>query len=103
MARFDVISQKLSQNRVVSAEYVEKACHSPCFQNRVKKSPLEILRFPFWDAFSHKELMGHFDAYAYIIVKMTKCRQMCTRLYTRCHAKWTARYPHGHRQQAAFW
>ena len=58
-ARFDVIFHKVSQNRVVSPESVQKASHSPCFQNRLQKSPLEILRFPFSLAFSHKELMGH--------------------------------------------
>ena len=45
-ARFDLISWKLSQNRGVSSVFVEKACHSPYSQNRVQKSPLEILRFP---------------------------------------------------------
>ena len=59
-ARFNLISQKLSQNGRVSLKYVEKACHSPYVQNRVQKSPLEILRFTFSVAFSHKELMGLF-------------------------------------------
>ena len=59
-ARFDDILLKVSQNGEVSAVYVEKACHSPCFQNEPQKSPLEIPRFPFCAAFSHKELMGHF-------------------------------------------
>ena len=31
----------------------------PIFQNGSEKSPLGILRFPFWASFSHKELMGH--------------------------------------------
>ena len=60
-ARFDVISLKLSQNREVSPKYAEKASHSPYFQKRGQKSPLEILRFPFSPAFSCKELMGRFD------------------------------------------
>ena len=46
----------------------------PVCQNRVGKSPLEILRFPFLGAFSPKELMGHFDAWTKINVKTTKCR-----------------------------
>ena len=58
-ARFRHISQKVSQNRQVSPKYVEKAYHSPCFPKPLKKSPLEIPRFPFSQAFSHKELMGH--------------------------------------------
>ena len=59
-ARFHDISQKLRQNGQVSTKSVEKACHSPCLPKRVRKSPLEFLRFPFWPAFSPKELMGPF-------------------------------------------
>ena len=58
-----VISYKVSQNREVSPKKHEKAYVSPCFQNGLKKSPLEILRFPVSRAFSPKELMGHFDPY----------------------------------------
>ena len=61
-ARFDLIFHKVSQNGIVSPKMSHKACHSPCSQNRVQKSALEILRFPILRAFSHKELMGHFDA-----------------------------------------
>ena len=50
----------VSQNRRVSPKSVHKAYHSPCSQNGLKKSPLEILRFTDSLAFSHKELMGHF-------------------------------------------
>ena len=60
VARFHYISCKVSQNSEVSPEKHEKACHSPCLQNGLKKSPLEILEFLFLAAFSHKELMGHF-------------------------------------------
>ena len=59
-ARFDLISQEYSQNRIVSPKYVHKACHSPYIQNWVQKSPLGFLRFPILAAFSHKELMGPF-------------------------------------------
>ena len=59
-ARFSDISWKLSQNRGVSPKSVQKACHSPYFQNRLKKSALGFLRFPFCPAFSHKELLGLF-------------------------------------------
>ena len=59
-ARFDDISWKLSQNHEVSPKYVEKACHSPYFQNELRMSPLGILRFLFSLAFSHKELMAHY-------------------------------------------
>ena len=61
MARFTFILLKVSQNGRVSPRNVEKACHSPCLQNTVQKSPLDFLRFPVLLAFSHKELMGHFD------------------------------------------
>ena len=59
-ARFDLIFTKVSQNGEVSPKYVYKACHSPYSQNEAQKSPLEILRFPFPQAFSHKELMVPF-------------------------------------------
>ena len=77
-ARIDLIFLKLSQNPGVSPKYVQKACHSPCFQNGLQMSPLEISRFPFSPAFSHKELMGQKCRYPGLSVKMTKCRQMCT-------------------------
>ena len=58
-ARLHLISRKVSQKDEVSPKYVEKACHSPYIQKRVQMSPLEILRFPLFAAFSPKELMGH--------------------------------------------
>ena len=73
-ARFYDISLKVSQNGQVSPRNVEKASHSPYIQNELRKSALGILRFPFSSAFSHKELLGHFDASTGIIVKTTKCR-----------------------------
>ena len=62
-ARFQLLFYKVSQNGQVSLKYVHKASHSPYFQNASQKSPLGILRFPFLTAFSHKELMAHFDPY----------------------------------------
>ena len=59
-ARFDLYFSKVSQNREVSPKSRHKASHSPYFQNGPGKSPLEIPRFPFSPAFSHKELMGLF-------------------------------------------
>ena len=47
----------------------------PNSQNGSQMSPLDILRFPFAPAFSHKELMGRFDATLDFIVKTTKCRR----------------------------
>ena len=58
-ARLRSISENVSQNDQVSPKSIKKACHSPYFQNRLQKSPLEILRFLFSPAFSPKELMGH--------------------------------------------
>ena len=81
-ARFQSISYKVSQNGQVSPINVEKACHSPYFQNELGKSPLEILRFLYLRAFSHKELMGHFAPYLGLYCQMTKCRRCahrCTR------------------------
>ena len=60
-ARYRLYFYKVSQNDRVSPKYVEKACHAPCFQNGLGKSPLDFLRFPILAAFSHKELMGCFD------------------------------------------
>ena len=48
---------KVSQNRRVSPKSVNKAYHTPYFQNGLVKSPLEKPRFPFSLAFSPKELM----------------------------------------------
>ena len=62
---------------------VDKACHTPCFQNGLEKSALEILRISFSPAFSHKELMTLFWADPDFLVKMTKCRRSahrCARL-----------------------
>ena len=59
-ARLSVIFSKVSQNGQVSSRSVNKACHSPCSQNWLRKSPLGILRFLFRPAFSHKELMDVF-------------------------------------------
>ena len=59
-ARFRVPYLKVSQNGQVSPKSVNKACHSPYSQNGSQISPLGILRFPLFLAFSHKELMGLF-------------------------------------------
>ena len=59
-ARIDLIYCKVSQNGQVSPKYSHKACHSPCSQNASQKSPLGILRFPVFAAFSPKELMVPF-------------------------------------------
>ena len=59
-ARFDLILLNIDQNRRVSPVLINKACHSPCFQNGSHKSALQIPRFPVSSAFSHKELIGPF-------------------------------------------
>ena len=59
-ARIYYILLKVSQNGRVSPENVNKASHSPYSQNGSRKSALEILRFLYSLAFSHKELMGRF-------------------------------------------
>ena len=64
--RIDLILLKVSQKDEVSSKYPQKACHSPYIQNGPGKSPLGFLRFPFWPAFSHKELMTHFDPYLHV-------------------------------------
>ena len=97
-ARFHVISSKVSQNGRVSPKYVKKACHSPCFQNGLVKSPLEFLRFPYSRAFSHKELLGHFDPHSGYSVKMTKCRPD---VHLNVHAKWSPDTPMTHASKLA--
>ena len=59
-ARFQVFLLKVSQNRIVSPEMCEKACHSPYSQNGLGNHALDFLRFPFPASFSHKELIGPF-------------------------------------------
>ena len=59
-ARLRSLFYKVSQNGRVSPKSVDKAYHSPYSQNGLKKSPLEILGFPYSLAFSPKELMGLF-------------------------------------------
>ena len=96
MARIDLIFYKVSQNREVSPVFIEKACHSPHFQNGVQKSPLEILRIPFRPAFSHKELMGLFWRYHGLYGQNDEVSPVCTPLYVR---ERVARYPHGARSK----
>ena len=75
----------------MSPKSIQKACHSPYFQNGLQKSPLGILGFPFLPAFSHKELIGHFDPWSGLYVKMTKCRSY---VHTRVTREGVVRYPH---------
>ena len=69
---------KVSQNGRVSPEKCQKAYHSPCFQNRLQKSPLDFLRFPYFRAFSHKELMGHFDVHLGLYCQNDEVSPGCT-------------------------
>ena len=82
-ARFHLISYKLSENGVVSPKSVEKACVSPYFQNGVQKSPLNILRFPFSLAFSHKELLVPFLTRRHVYCQNDEVSPGCTHHVTR--------------------
>ena len=82
---------KVSQNDEVSPKKCQKAYHSPCSQNGLKKSPLEKLRFPVSPAFSHKELMVPKDAWVDIYGQNDEVSTECT---PKCHAKGSSRYPH---------
>ena len=84
-ARFNLFYVKLSQNGEVSLKYVQKACHTPYFQNRPQKSPLEILRIPFSVAFSHKELMAYFSRGSGFIVKNDEVSTSCAHVYRHLH------------------
>ena len=55
----------------------------PNSQNGSRKSPLDFLRFYFSAAFSHKELLDHFEPTTDFIVKTAKCRQVVHRNVTR--------------------
>ena len=80
-ARFQDILLKVSQNGEVSTLFRQKACHSPCFQKRSRNSPLEILRFPYPVAFSHKELMGRFDPHSRVYCQNDEVSPVCTPMY----------------------
>ena len=82
-ARFHQLFSKVSQNRRVSPKCMHKACHSPYIQNGLQKSALQILRFPFSAAFSHKELMGQFEAYLGLYCQNDEVSTVCTRTGTR--------------------
>ena len=94
-ARFRPLFLKVSQNRGVSPEYHHKACHAPCFQNGLQMSALEKLRFPFWLAFSHKELMGSFWPKVGVHCQNDEVSTECT----PWDARGGRRYPHGHRSK----
>ena len=94
VARFDLISQIISQNGKVSPEKCQKAYVSPCFQNWLQKSPLDFLRFPYSESFSHKELMGRFDPTDHVHCQNDEVSTVCT---PDGHAKGAVRYPHGRR------
>ena len=65
----------------------------PVCQNGSGKSPLEIPRFPFWLAFSCKELMGHFDPWTIVYCQNDEVSPVCTPMFrvakgsvnTPCH------------------
>ena len=95
-ARFHDISHKVSQNDEVSPKKCEKASHSPCFQKRVRKSPLDFLRFPLFPAFSGKELMGHFDPCTKVYCQND---EVSPSVHPQVHAKWTSDTPTGTRSK----
>ena len=56
---YDLFSLKLVKTTKCHQFMSKRPPVVPIFQNRVQKSPLEKLRFPYSSAFSPKELMGH--------------------------------------------
>ena len=83
-ARFRLSYTKVSQNDEVSTKSTHKACHSPHFQNGLRNSPLEILRFPYFAAFSHKELMVPFERQVEVYCQNDEVSPGCT---LPCHAR----------------
>ena len=96
-ARIDLILVYYCQNRRVSPKSVEKAYHSPYIQNAVQKSPLDFLRFPFGQAFSHKELMGHFRP---CTGQMCQNDEVSPDVHPVSSRERVVRYPHDPREQA---
>ena len=79
-------SMKFLRKLVKTAE-----CHQKCqkrpvivpiLQNGYQKSPLDFLGFPFGAAFSHKELMGHFEAYTDVHCQNDEVSTVCTGRYS---------------------
>ena len=95
-ARFHDISYKVSQNRGVSPNFAEKACHSPYSQNGLQMSALGILRIPDLPAFSHKELMGHFDPVPRLYCQNDEVSPV---VHPLCMPRRGRRYPHGPRSK----
>ena len=74
----------------------------PISQNGSEKSPLEILRFLFLVAFSHKELMVPFEASRRVYCQNDEVSTVCTcSNMTVSGSRSVRRYPHSRRQQAA--
>ena len=94
----DLIPVKLVKTTKCHQNMSKRPIMLPIFQNGSQKSPLEIPGFPFWLAFSPKELMVLFGRGVDFIVKMTKCRQL---VHTQMSREVVVRYPHCTTQQAA--
>ena len=61
-ARFEVKPGNLVKTTKCHQKVCKRPALVPILQNGSQKSPLDFYRFPFLVAFSHKELMGLFDA-----------------------------------------
>ena len=70
----------------------------PIFKNGSQKSPLDFLRFPHSGAFSHKELMGHFDPLTEVYCQND---EVSPDVHTPVHAKWTSDTPTSHASKLA--
>ena len=55
---YDLISVKLVKTAKCHHKIPKRPVIVPIFKNRLGKSPLGFLRFPYCQAFSHKELLG---------------------------------------------
>ena len=68
-ARFHSYSRNLVKTAKCHQNVTKRPVIVPISQNGSRKSPLDFLGFTFWLAFSHKELMGHFEPTARVYVK----------------------------------
>ena len=59
----DLISIKLVKTAECHQKCAKRPVIVPIFKNGSQMSPLDFLGFPYYAAFSHKELMGRFDPY----------------------------------------
>ena len=75
------ISRKLVKTAKCRPNMSKRPVIVPIFKKRLRNSPLEILRFPLFSAFSHKELMVLFCAWDGLYGQNDEVSTMCTPVF----------------------